>query len=242
MLLRLILKVAKPTNEQLRKSKDNNWLSQTTLKVYQWFLSILQKTYLYYAISDTIVLENGDIKIVHEFRDIEFENELKRNGIDIRLHMLTTSIPFNAHKKRKGLWYKYFRFSDLVSIYICDKELFIKHDSSFSISGTMRTRLKTSSPSDILYGSVMEIIPLLSPKSCDQTTLGLQKRLTQEPILSPNEKGSKKDKAKRTSRINIFGNDILPTPKVAFVNKIEEDKTKEPISIEKKGFKIDTSF
>lgn len=242
MLLRLFLEVVKPTNEQLRKSKNNSWLSQTTLNVYQWFLRILQKTYLYYAISDTVVLENGHIKIIHEFRDLEFENELKRNGIDIRLHMLTTSIPFNAQKKKKGLWFKYFRFSNLVSIYVDDKELFIKHDSSFSITGTMRTKLKTTSPSDILYGSVMEVISLRSPKSFDHTIVVPQKRNPQEPIQPSSDKNLKNDKAKQPSRVKIFGNDILPTPKVAFVNKIEEDKTKEPISIEKKGFKIDTSF
>lgn len=242
MLLRFFLKVVKPTNEQLRKSKDSGWLSQTTLKVYQWFLSILQKAYLHYAISDTVVLENGRIKIIHESRDIEFENELKRNGIDIRLHMLTTSMPFNAHKKRKGLWYKYFEFSDLISIYVDDKELFIKHDTSFSISGTMRARLKTSSPSDILYGSVMEVLPLLYPKNYDQTIVVPQKRHQQEPIQPSNDKGRKNDKAKQTRRVNIFGNDILPTPKVTSGNNIEEDKTNEPISIEKKGFKIDTSF
>ena len=242
MLLRFFLKVVKPTNEQLRKSKDSGWLSQTTLKVYQWFLSILQKTYLHYAISDTVVLENGRIKIIHESRDIEFENELKRNGIDIRLHMLTTSMPFNAHKKRKGLWYKYFKFSDLISIYVDDKELFIKHDTSFSISGTMRARLKTSSPSDILYGSVIEVIPILYPKNYDQKIVVPQKRHQQEPIQPSSDKGRKNDKAKQTRRVNIFGNDILPTPKVTFGNNIEEDKTKEPVSIEKKGFKIDTSF
>lgn len=242
MFLRFFLKVVKPTNEQLRKSKDSGWLSQTTLKVYQWFLSILQKTYLHYAISDTVVLENGRIKIIHESRDIEFENELKRNGIDIRLHMLTTSMPFNTYKKRKGLWYKYFEFSDLISIYVDDKELFIKHDASFSISGTMRARLKTSSPSDILYGSVMEVLPLLYPKNYDQTIVVPQKRHQQEPIQPSSDKDRKNDKAKQTRRVNIFGNDILPTPKVTSGNNIEEDKTKEPVSIEKKGFKIDTSF
>lgn len=242
MFLRLFLKIIKPTNEQLRKSKDSGWLSQAILNVYQWFLRILQKTYLHYAISDTVVLDNGRIKIIHESRDIEFENELKRNGIDIRLHMLTTSMPFNAHKKRKGLWYKYFRFSDLISIYVDDKELFIKHDTSFSISGTMRARLKTSSPSDILYGSVMEVLPLLYPKNYDQTIVVPQKRHQQEPIQPSSDKGRKNDKAKQTRRVNIFGNDILPTPKVTSGNNIEEDKTKEPVSIEKKGFKIDTSF
>lgn len=242
MLLRLFLKVVKPTDEQLRKSKDRSWFSQTTLNVYQWFLSILQKTYLYYAISDTVVLDNGRIKIIHECRDIEFENELKRNGIDICLHMQTTSMPFNVQKKRKGLWYKYFRFSNLVSVYIDDKKLFIKHDSFFSISGTMRARLKTSSPSDILYGSVMEVIPLLSPKSDDQTIVVPRKRPQQETIQPSSDKGRKNDKAKQTRRVNIFSNDILPTPKVTAVNEIEEDKTKEPVPIEKKGFKIDTSF
>ena len=242
MLLRFFLKVVKPTNEQLRRPNDSSWLSKATLNVYQWFLSILQKTYLYYAISDTVVLEKGRIKIIHESRDIEFENELKRNGIDIRLHMLTTSMPFNAHKKRKGLWYKYFRFSDLVSVYIDDKELFIKHDSFFSISGTMQASLKTSSPSDILYGSVMEVIPILFPKNYDQTIVASQKRHQQEPVRPSSDNGGKNDKAKQTRRVNMFGNDILPTPKVTSGNNIEEDKTKEPVSIEKKGFKIDTSF
>lgn len=176
MFLRFLMRLIKPTNEQLRNVKGNNRLSRYTLKLYQWLLGRLQKSYLHYAISDTIIQENSRIKIIHEFRDIEFENELKRNGIDIRPHMLATTFPINARKNKRKIWYGYFRFKDLLSIYINDKELFVKHDSSFSTSGTTLATVKKSSSSDIIDRCVIE---LFSEQEHKQNTARIESNITQ---------------------------------------------------------------
>lgn len=176
MLLRLFLSLIKPTNEQLRNVKGDSRLSRYTLKLYRWLLKQLQKSYLCFAISDTIILENSRIKIVHEFRDIEFENELERNGIDIRPHMLATTLPINARKNKRKIWYGYFRFKDLLSIYINDKELFVKHDSSFSTSGTTLATVKKSSSSDIIDRCVIE---LFSEQEHKQNTARIESDITQ---------------------------------------------------------------
>lgn len=157
MLLRFFLNLIKPTNEQLRSSGGDGKLSRFKLRVYKRMLEMLQKSYLRHAISDTVILENGSIKIVHELRDVEFENELNRNGIDIRPRMMTSAIPLNVHKVKRGMWRGYFRFKDLLSIYVDNEELFIKHDEAFSLCGNVPVMVKVSLAEDIIARSLVEI-------------------------------------------------------------------------------------
>lgn len=210
MLIRAFIHIIRPSNEQLRNTK--NWLSRFIIKVYQYLLSLLKKSYLHYAISDTILLDNGNIKIIHEFRDLEFESELKRNGVDIRPLMLSTSIPVNAVKSKRCIWYSYFKFKDLLSIYVNNVELFIKHDSSISINGNMFANIKKSSSSDIICRSTIE-----------QTV-------------------EKKHKHSQLQRGNQFSKDTIPPHNNIKPQKNSESIDIKPIFIERHGFDIDTTF
>ena len=131
MWLRFLSDIIKSSNEQLR-SKSNGKFTRLKIWLYQWLLRRLLKTYLHYAISDTVIINNGDIKIVHEFRDLGFESELVRNRIDFKSEMISHAIPVSMRKNKATRNFSYFNFKNLLSIYVDGKELFIKHDEEFS--------------------------------------------------------------------------------------------------------------
>lgn len=147
----------KPSDERLR-SKTNGVFGQMQIRLYQLLLKWLLKSYTCYAISDTISIDKGKIRIVHDFRDVNFEEELRRNWIDIRPKLLTTiGLPMRTEKKRHRINFYFFRFTDVVSVYIDDKELFVKHDNLLTVDGTVEGVLKCSSSEDIIYRTILRI-------------------------------------------------------------------------------------
>ncbi len=126
LLFRFFMYILKPSNERLRK-KANGGLNRVLVTLYQFLLRWLMRCYKHYAIADTISIDNGRIKIIHEQRDSEFENELARNKIDIRPHFLTHEVPLNVNKGKYSYLLKYFHFKGITSVYVEHKELFVKH-------------------------------------------------------------------------------------------------------------------
>ena len=104
MLFRVLLNILRPSNEQLRGKATGK------IKMYHFLLRRLLKTYLHYAMSDIITIDNGNVKIVHEFRDLEFEDELIRNKIKFKSDLLTMSIPIIRRKSKVVRHTRYFKF------------------------------------------------------------------------------------------------------------------------------------
>ena len=73
MLFRSLSNLIKPSNEQLR-NKTNGQFTRLKIWLYQLLLRRLLKSYLHYAISDSIVINNGDIKIVHATKKIKTQS------------------------------------------------------------------------------------------------------------------------------------------------------------------------
>lgn len=239
MLLRFLLNLIKPTNEQLR-SKTNGKLARLKIWLYQLLLRRLLKTYLHYAISDSIIINNGDIKIVHEFRDLEFENELIRNKIGFKSEMLSHSIPILIRKSKAIRNFSFFKIKNLLSIYVDGKELFIKHDEAFSIDGTVQGKIKCSTNVSCVSQSIIKI---LYQKNCLEP---LNNTPNQQTKLTSDKKTTNQRQRKTATSPNIFEREreISPitTPKVSIADKTEIICDNQPKAIEKKGFDIDTSF
>lgn len=156
MVLRFLLNQIKPSNEQLR-SKDAGRFTHLRIQLYQFLLRRLLRTYLHYAISDTIIINSGSVKITHEFRDLGFESELIRNKIEFKSDMISHSMPLLIRKSRATCHFLFFNFKSLLSLYIDGKELFIKHDESCSIDGTVNGRIRCSSHKKMITQSIIEI-------------------------------------------------------------------------------------
>lgn len=156
MILRFLLNQVKPSNEQLRSKSDGRF-THLRIQLYQFLLRRLLRTYLHYAISDTIVINSGSIKIAHEFRDLGFESELIRNKIEFKSDMISHSMPLLIRKSRATCNFLFFNFKSLLSLYIDGKELFIKHDGSYSIDGTINGRVRCSLHKKMITQSIIEI-------------------------------------------------------------------------------------
>lgn len=239
MLLRFLSNIIKPSNEQLR-NKTNGQFTRLKIWLYQLLLRRLLKSYLHYAISDSIVINNGDIKIVHEFRDLGFESELIRNRIGFKSDMISHSLPIMIRKSKAIRNFSFFNFKNLLSIYVDGKELFIKHDETFSIDGTVEGKIKCSINSDCISQSIIKI---LHQKNCIEP---LNNTLRQQTKLTPDKKSTNQRQRKIATSTNIFererGISPITTPKLSTADKTEIIYDNQPKAIEKKGFDIDTSF
>lgn len=240
MFFRFLFWLLKPSDGLLRR-RSLTLFERVRLSLYRFLLKQLLKTYSHYAISDTILIDGGRIKIVHEYRDPGFENELVRNKIDFKSRMEAVPFPVNERKSKTERHFGYFNFKNLLSLYIDGNELFVKHDGNHSIDGAVKCKVKHAIPVAGISQSVIEVLSSFSAVSAHSaaTTLG-RERL---PLGSTPAKPAVKPK-----RIlkNIFNRekeiqsvtlpDVKPqTPPVAV-------PANEPSKIEKKGFDIDTSF
>ncbi len=237
MWLRFLSDIIKSSNEQLR-SKSNGKFTRLKIWLYQWLLRRLLKTYLHYAISDTVIINNGDIKIVHEFRDLGFESELVRNRIDFKSEMISHAIPVSMRKNKATRNFSYFNFKNLLSIYVDGKELFIKHDEEFSIDGTIEGKLKCSSQKKCISQTIIEILTSYNSAPTDRINA------KSSSINSINK--TLKDTHRKQKNQQLFTKDkeilsIGPTT-VSKINKEENICDNQPKIIKKRGFEIDTSF
>lgn len=239
MLLRFLSNLIKPSNEQLR-NKTNGQFTRLKIWLYQLLLRRLLKSYLHYAISDSIVINNGDIKIVHEFRDLGFESELIRNRIGFKSDMISHSLPIMIRKSKATCNFPFFNFKNLLSIYVDGNELFIKHDETFSIDGTVQGKIKCTTNDSCVSQSIIKI---LYQKNCLEP---LNNTPDQRTKLTSDKKPTNQRQRKTAISPNIFDREreISPitTPKVSTADKTEIIYDNQPKAIEKRGFDIDTSF
>lgn len=240
MLVKCLLYFIKPSNEQLR-NKTNGQFTRLKIWLYQLLLRWLLKTYLHYAISDSIIINNGDIKIVHEFRDLGFENELIRNKIGFKAEMINHSTPILIRKSKAIHNFSFFNFKNLLSIYVDGKELFIKHDEAFSIDGTVQGKIRCSTNDNCISLSIIQILHHIN---CSES---LSNTPHQQTELIPDKKQTTNQRQRKTTiSPNIFEREreISPitTPKKSTADKTEIIYDNQPKAIEKKGFDIDTSF
>lgn len=238
MLFRFLLNLIKPSNEQLRNKATGRFTRQK-IWLYQLFLRRLCKTYLHYAISDTIIMDNGKIKIVHEYRDLEFESELTRNRIEFKTDVVDHSIPLSVKKNRVTGYFSFFKFKDLLSLYVDGNELFVKHDEAYSIDGTVRGKIRCASKNNCLTQSVIDIL-----SSCDRNDSSSHISKDQRTANLWNDSNLRQ--RKKTPHQNIFKKE-KELASVITPNKFKSGHTEliydnKPKPIEKRGFDIDTSF
>lgn len=228
MLLRFVMYLLKPSNELLRK-RSNGTFIKMCIRLYQSILKWLLKHYRYYAISDTIYIDNGRIKIMYACRDLAFENELKRNGIDISPQMLSREGDVITIKKGRGGCFNYFKWKNITSVYIDDKEFFIKHDKQLSISGNVPADIKSSSPEDIIIRNIIKLHTIQNDR-------------VSQPIQGNTANGPQTQKQKNTQTHN----DLFIRDRVRYQqhqNNSDNDSNLEAEQrITKRGFEIDTTF
>jgi len=209
MFLRLLLKLIRTTDSQLKStSRFRNY----HINAYRAILRYLLKTYDYYIINDSIVINNGVVKIVNEYRDLYFEEELRRNGIDMTTHEQTVCIPIQWHKEGRSYFKSIFRFRNVLRVYIDGRELYVRDDGEYTIAADVNTEIRC-----LMRDSLVKGIDVNSQ--------------SKKPIcFSKNKSDSKAESIfERESHI-----ETIRITKNAFKNVHKH--------IRKKGFDIDTTF
>ncbi|MBQ8542670.1 MAG: hypothetical protein IJ436_04275 [Bacteroidaceae bacterium] len=234
----------RPSNELLRKRAPGRF-ERAKVSLYRFLLKRLLRTYRHYAIFDTIIIDGERIKIVHEYRDWEFEKELIRNRIEFKPKMRAVSFPIVERKSRTKRHFGYFRFNNMLSVSVGGKELFVNHDDAHSIDGAIACKVRLNSSDDNISQSIIEILsaPVTATSQKGKSTTPANKgRNAATGIVDKPSAGTKKVPK------NIFGRDrdILPiTPQGSarpeMPPPVVEDE-EPPRRIEKKGFEIDTTF
>ena len=243
MLLRVLIYLIKPSDEQLHR-RNNRWFIETKIWFYERLLRRLLRSYNHYAIYDTIFLNEGRIKVVHEYRDLEFESELRRNKITFKEDVISQSFPLVKPKSSLKWYFGYFRFKSKLSLYADGKELFISHDDNYSVDGTLLPKIKSSVKEDAMTHSIIKVVSSYfkepTPKEQQET-----KEEQPTPIPIPTKRPQRKPKSpKRSSGMFDLDRDVVPiTPRQESEPKQPEVIVEpQPETIEKRGFEIDTSF
>lgn len=211
------------------------------------------ETYLSHAIFDTVTMKSGRVKVVHSYRDLDFEAELKRNGISIASKMSESRMPFRKKVKQSDYGLELLHFKDSLKVVVDGKSMEIEHGETLSIVGDALTTLKVSNSSDIIVRTSAEI----SNKRFKAELESAPKDTPKEATVPKEEKETppKKPKEKPRRQKGVFVNEPtpsqkekpaaepLPAPDPAPKPQPAQPEPKpQPKPIGKRGFDIDTSF
>ena len=244
MFLRLFLRLIRPTDKQL-KSRNCGYLTSKKILLYRFLLRRLLKTYSHFAISDVVALDDGDIKIVHEYRDLEFESELARNRIDFKSEKLPMRLPVMKRKSSSVSYYGYFRFDDRLTLYVNGKKLHITHDKYYSIDGTLSGKLLGSSGDDCVFQTAM-LLSVPGKARVQRNRPESQPQAHAKKDENGTEAKTRLPKGPKSQNGSMFGKERTVVAAVSqngtdsgISVKNEEEKS---VLIKKRGFDIDASF
>lgn len=231
MLLRLFLKLIKPSDQELRR-KSNGSFVRCRIGIYRFILKQLANSYFHYAASDTVVIGNGAIRITWEIRDMEFEEELSRNKIIIKSPLTDHAFPMSRRKNKSRKFFHYFKFDDLLRIAINGEELVIRHNDCYTIDGTVDAGLKCTDRRDGFSRAVISVRRAHS-ESSGQGSPASQR--------SQNTEGKSATDDSKRSRRRIFDKEKEIFPIFSPPETVQDtDRGSQPLK--KNGFEIDTDF
>ena len=242
MLYRVLLYLTRPSDEQLRR-RSKWWLLKAKIWLYRHLLRRLLRSYLHYAISDTVLLQSGKIKVVHEYRDLEFESELRRNKIVFKADTSVQSLPLAKPKSRSTGCFGYFKFKSQLSIYVGGKGLFVTHNDSYAIDGALLSKVEASVREDYIMRSTIEASSTTFKTPIRRENRESEESPTPQPI--PTKRPQRRPKpVKRSGGMFERDRDVVPvTPRpYPEPEEVVVEPEPQPETIAKRGFEIDKSF
>lgn len=147
-----LLNWLRPKTVPTPKRKSIPFWARIQCIIYSVCLKLLKKFYVKYAFSDLITIKGKpNIKIYHEYRDRQFESELKRLHIILSDNMIDVPSCFSTHLNRRvTLFYKCFQFSNTLIVDIDGDKITLNHGADRSFITTMKGCLKESDLIDSL--------------------------------------------------------------------------------------------
>lgn len=149
-MLRSLLFFISPSDEVLRLKKKTN-MQRFQVWVHRRILDKLARCYSFYAISDSVKINN--LEILHECRDMEFERELQRITKKAINKSKPNAIAFPHHGSRgtHNSYISEFRFTDTLSVVYDGQKYQIRRDyKSIDMEGNAKGILKYSGIEELL--------------------------------------------------------------------------------------------
>ena len=245
-MLRRLLFLLSPSDELLRQ-KHKTSIQHLQIKCHRWILDTLSNCYGNYAIIDKIKI--GEVEILHECRDWEFERELQRitkKNID-KPTLKAIGFPYHGNRAPNSRHFSEFRFTDSLSVLFEGEKYNVRRkEGVIDMEGSMKGVLKYSSYEDILRCTefVQKVkLKKIAERENDRSKDDSAKQ--KEPELSiPSESSGSKIEKKGLNKISIKREDpksLVPgqetKPEVA-----TQPPSPPPIIKKKTSVEIDESF
>ena len=243
--MRLLLKWLRPEVIPSPRRKNIPFGEKARLFLYKRCILILKKWYSRYAFSDSIFINGiSPVKLIHEHRDCDFEDELKRLHIPLTVTMVdhTTGIVSSVQEKNnRRPFYKSFYFEDRLYLEIEGQSISINHGKGCLFNTKIKGKLKESDITSpiaqfVFAGSLNNIKQSKSSKGMPNAEL--LSRTFQETNSSPRFPADASSPSKKMG--GLFGSDPLLEKKTDISNN---PKKEQPSCIKiVEGVEIDESF
>ena len=150
---RLLLKCLRPVTVPSPNRKHLSFGTRIRLEAYRKCLKVLRKWYGRYAFSDVVTLPGRpQTKVVHEFRDLSFEAELKRLRIQVPENTIVRNRQASARKRSFGCLphFRDFRFVDTMTLVIGGQRIAVSRGLDDSFSSTLNGILKETDENSLI--------------------------------------------------------------------------------------------
>ena len=245
-MLRSLLFLISPSDELLRQ-KQKTSIQQFQIKCHRWILDTLSNCYGNYAIIDKIKI--GEVEILHECRDWEFERELQRiTKINIDKPALKAiGFPYHGNRAPNSRHISEFRFTDSLSVMFEGEKYNVRReDGVIDMEGSMKGVLKYSSYEDILRCTefIQKVKLRKTTESENDRSKDVSAKQKEPEHSAPSESSGSKIEGKGSNKISIKREDpksLVPEqgtkPEV-----VSRPPSPPPITKKKKSVEIDESF
>ena len=257
-LFSLLILVLRP-NESIWRRRKLTSGEQLRVSLYRWILMRGKKAYRRLAVSDVISMSGGRVKVVHEYRDLEFERKLKEAKIAVPHSYNATVYPFESMTRGRQRGWKWFNFTDTLSVEIDGQKVSVEHGELYKVCGSAKATAKRTGPDDVLDAVFLTMAVSLAKSSAARQSNRSAQPSQQTGATSQQPRPMKKGKG----LVGVEGRGVFgknPRPNLNLQQEVEPETVdsgsvqsvpevpaqapskQPPVIISKRGLDIDTSF
>lgn len=260
-LFNILLSALRPDDSIWRRKKLKNG-EKLRLTAYRWLLKHGMKAYRNLAVSDVVSAAGGRIKVIHECRDLAFEDMLKAAKVAAPLRYKASLCPFETRIANRKRGWRWFNFTDTLVVQIDGQNVSFEHGECYKVGSSVEVTAKRTSLEDGIDAAYVAMAVSLAKVSAKQKPAPVKSETPSSAPVASKPASSKPRNPERPKKPaskpglmgvdgrGMFGKKPLPEfkPEVPeFKPEVPEvpaqGPSKEPpVIIRKGGVEIDTSF
>ncbi len=202
-LFSILLYVLRPQESVWRRRKLTG-ADRLQVSMYRWLLKRGLKAYRNFAVSDVVSCAGGRMKIIHEYRDLEFEGMLRTAKVATPLSYKAALCPFESNVGRGKHGWKWFNFTDTLIVEIDGQKVNVEHGELYKVYSSAKVSAKRTGLDDGIDATFLSVAVSLAKSS-----------------------------AKQSSKSSAPGKTRTPSPSSAGVPQVPSEKPKGPVGARK---------